>query len=140
MKVVLEFPPTKVEEPIVYQLITKHGLMVNILRASIGPQEHGRMVVELTGDDSKLSSGLNYLELSGVDVEPLAEHIQHLNESCTSCTACVPLCPTGALEIDRKDWRVSFDSGKCVVCLSCLDACPHDDALGCQTAAQVKSR
>jgi ferredoxin len=125
MKVVLSFPPSKVEEPIVYHLITDYGLMVNILRASIDPRKQGRMVVELSGEESRLSSGLNYLELAGVRVEPLTEDIQHLKERCTSCTACVPVCPTGALEVDRETWTVSFDSGKCVVCLSCVDACPY---------------
>jgi formate hydrogenlyase subunit 6/NADH:ubiquinone oxidoreductase subunit I len=125
MKVVLSFPPSKVEEPIIYRLITDHGLMVNILRAFIDPRKQGRMVVELTGEDSQLSSSLNYLELCGVGVEPLTEDIQHLEERCTSCTACVPICPTGALEVDRETRTVSFDSGKCVVCLSCVDACPY---------------
>ena len=125
MKVVLSFPPNKVEEPIVYHLITDYGLMVNILRASIDPRKQGRMVVELTGDESLLSSGLNYLELSGVGVEALTEDIQHLEERCTSCTACVPICPTGALEVNRESWSVSYDADKCVVCLSCVDACPY---------------
>jgi ferredoxin len=125
MKVILLFPPSKVEEPIVYHLITDHSLMVNILRASIDPRKHGRMVVELTGDDSQLSSGLNYLEFSGIGVEPLTEDIQHLEERCTNCTACVPICPTGALEVNRESWRVLYDADKCVVCLSCVDACPY---------------
>jgi ferredoxin len=125
IKVVLLFPPAMVEKPIVYHLITDHKLMVNILRASIDPQKQGRMVVELTGDENPLSSGLNYLEGSGVGVEPLTEDIQHLEERCTSCTACVPICPTGALELNRETWTVSFESGKCVVCLSCVDACPY---------------
>jgi ferredoxin len=125
MKAVFCFPPSKVEEPIVYQLITDYGLMVNILRASIDPRKQGRMVVELTGDDSRLTSGLNYLELSGVVVDTLTEDIQHLKERCTSCTACVPICPTGALEVNRESWSVSYDADKCVVCLSCVDACPY---------------
>jgi ferredoxin len=124
-KVVLLFPPNKVEERIVHQLITGYGLMVNILRASIDPRKQGRMVVGLSGDESLLSSGLNYLELSGVGLEPLNEDIQHLKERCTSCTACVPICPTGAFEVDRESWSVSYDADKCVVCLFCVNACPY---------------
>ena len=122
-KIVLSFPPSSVEEPITYHLITDYGLMVNILRATIDPGKQGRMVVELSGSESQLSLGMNYLENKGVQIEPLAEEIRHLEERCTSCTACVPICPTGALDVDRESWIVSYDPEKCVVCLSCVDVC-----------------
>jgi ferredoxin len=124
-KVVLSFPPSTVEQPITYHLIRDHGLMVNILRATIDPGKQGQMVVELSGDDNELSLGFNYLESVGVDVEPLAEGVQHMEDRCTSCTACVPICPTGALELNRDSWTVSYDAEKCVVCLSCLEVCPY---------------
>jgi ferredoxin len=122
-RVVLSFPPDMVEEPITYRLIKDHDLMVNILRATIDPGKQGRMVVDLSGEESRLSQAFNYLEKTGVNVEPLSREIQHLGERCTSCTACVPICPTGAFEVDRESWNVSFDSDKCVACLSCLDVC-----------------
>jgi ferredoxin len=124
-KVVLSFPPSKVEEPIIYQLITDYGLKVNILRATIDPGKQGRMVVELSGDNSQLSHGLNFLEGAGVNVEPLAQEIRHLEDLCTSCTACVPICPTEALDVNRESWVVSFDAEKCVACLYCVDVCPY---------------
>jgi ferredoxin len=124
-KVVLSFPPDRVEEPITYCLIKDYNLMVNILRATIDPRKQGLMVVELSGDEGQLSLGFNYLENSGVSVEPLTQEIQHLEERCTSCTACVPICPSGALDVDRKTWIVSFNPEKCVVCLSCVDVCPY---------------
>jgi len=43
-----------------------------------------------------------------------------------SCTACVPICPTGALDVDRESWTVSFHAEKCVVCLSCVDVCIYN--------------
>ncbi|MFO7986970.1 MAG: NIL domain-containing protein [Desulfatiglandaceae bacterium] len=124
-KVVLSFPPGTVENPIIFHLIRDYALMVNILRASIDPGKQGRMVVELTGDDHQLSRGANYLERNGVGMEPLTEEIQHLEEQCTSCTACVPVCPTGALDVNRETWRVSHDPDQCVVCLACVDVCPY---------------
>ena len=124
-KVVLSFPPSKVEEPIICHLIRDYDLMVNILRASIDPGKQGRIVVELTGDDKQLSQGYNYLESNGVGVEPLTEEIQHIEERCVSCTACVPVCPTGALDVNRDTWVVSHDPERCVVCLSCVDVCPY---------------
>lgn len=124
-RVVFLFPQELVEEPVTYRLIKEYGLMVNILRASIDPHKQGRMVVELSGDDNQLGAGFNYLENTGVIVEPLAEEIKHLEDRCVSCTACVPVCPTGALDVEREKWQVSFDADKCVVCLSCVDVCPY---------------
>jgi ferredoxin len=123
MKLVLIFPETIVEEPITYHLISDYGIRVNILRASIDPGKQGRMVVELSGEEIPLSQGLNYLERVGVQVTPLAQEIRHLEDRCASCTSCVPHCPTQALDVDRKSWKVSFDPEKCIVCLSCLETC-----------------
>jgi ferredoxin len=122
-RVVLSFPPSNVEEPITYRLIKDYDLVVNILRASIDPGKQGRMVVELSGEESQLSLAFNYLETQGVGIEPLSQEVQHLEERCTGCTACVPICPTGALGVDRKSWKVSYDPEKCIVCLSCLEVC-----------------
>ncbi len=125
IRVVLSFPPSRVEDPVIYHLIKDHGLLVNILRATIDPGKQGRMVVEMSGEETEVSAGLNYLEGMEVKVDPLGEEIMHLQERCTNCTACVPLCPTEALEVNRDNWLVSYDSSKCVVCLSCIEACPY---------------
>lgn len=122
-KVVLNFPEDIVEEPITYHLITDYGIQVNILRASIDPGKMGMMVVELGGEENRISRGLDYLERVGVRVEPLAQEIRHLEDRCTSCTSCVPHCPTEALEVDRQSWHVSFEPEKCIICLSCIEVC-----------------
>ncbi len=123
IKMVLSFSKALAEEPITYHLITDYGIRVNILRASIDPGKQGRMVVELSGEEAALSGGLNYLEGLGVRMESLSEEIRRSEDRCTSCTACLPHCPTGALDVDRESWQVSFDAEKCVVCLSCLEVC-----------------
>ncbi len=122
-RVVFSFPPSNVEEPVTYRLIKDYDLVVNILRASIDPGKQGTMVVELSGEENRLSLAFNYLEKLGVGIEPLSQEVQHLEQRCTGCTACVPICPTGALDVDRQSWKVSYDPEKCVVCLSCLDVC-----------------
>jgi len=125
IRVVLSFPPSRVEDPVIYHLIKDHGLLVNILRATIDPGKKGRMVVEMSGEEGEVSAGLNYLGGMSVTVDPLGQEIIHLQERCTNCTACVPLCPTGALDVNRENWFVSYDSSKCVVCQSCIEACPY---------------
>lgn len=123
MKVVLNFPENIVEDPITYNLIVDYGIQVNILRASIDPKKQGWMIVELSGEENQVSRGLNYLERVGVQVEPLAQEIRHLEDRCTSCTACIPHCPTQALKVDRESWHVSFEPEKCIICLSCVEVC-----------------
>jgi ferredoxin len=123
IKLAFIFPENTVEEPVTYNLITDYGVRVNILRASIDPGKQGRMVVELSGEEIKISQALNYLESIGVRVAPLAQKIRHLEDQCTGCTACLPHCPTQALDVDRKSWKVSFDPEKCIVCFSCLETC-----------------
>jgi ferredoxin len=123
MRVVLRFSESIVEEPVTYHLIADYDVRVNILRASIDPGKQGMMVVELAGEDHQVKQGLAYLDDVGVQVDPLAKEIQRLEDRCTSCTSCVPHCPTHALDVDRETWMVSFDPGKCIVCLSCLDVC-----------------
>ena len=46
---------------------------------------------------------------------------------CNHCTdaPCVSICPTGAL-FRREDGIVDFDTGLCIGCKSCLQACPYD--------------
>lgn len=122
-KRVLSFPPDMVEEPVTYNLITRYGIRVNILRASIDPGKQGRMVVELGAEESQMARGLNYLESLGVTVESLADEIRHDEARCTSCTACIPHCPTGALEVDRQSRQVVFRPEQCIACRSCVDVC-----------------
>ncbi len=83
------------------------------------------MVVEVSGEEKQVDLGFNYLENAGVNVDPLADEVRHLEERCTSCTACTAICPTGALDVDREEWVVSYDAEKCIVCLSCVDACVY---------------
>lgn len=42
-------------------------------------------------------------------------------DSCDACKACISLCPTNA--IATADKAVTIDTGKCVFCSQCADAC-----------------
>jgi ferredoxin len=124
-KVVLNFPPHLIDQPITYRLIAEKGLKVNILRARITPKEWGNMVVELNGDKAKVEAGLSFLRDLGVEVEFLAEEVRWREERCTYCTACLTICPTQALHVDRTTMMVEFDGERCIACELCLSVCPY---------------
>jgi Fe-S-cluster-containing dehydrogenase component len=124
-KIVLDFPPHLIDQPITYKLVQEHGLVVNILRARISPNEWGRMVVELGGNEEQLQEARRFLKQLGVRVESLSGEVRWIEGRCTHCTACVGACPTHALEVDRSDMTVSFDQERCIACELCLSICPY---------------
>jgi L-aspartate semialdehyde sulfurtransferase ferredoxin len=124
-KLVLNFPPHLIDQPIIYRLIAEKGLKVNILRARITPKEWGNMVVELNGDKARVETGLGFLRDLGVEVEQLADEVRWREERCIHCTACLAPCPTQALYVDRATMIVGFDQEKCIACELCLGVCPY---------------
>jgi ferredoxin len=124
-RVVLTFPSGMVGQPIAYHLIKNYDLMVNILRGNITPKEQGRLIVEMVGKKSSLDAGMAYLSGLGIEVDSLAQDIKWHEKKCIHCTACIPICPTGALDLDRGEMRVSFTKDKCIVCELCIKVCPY---------------
>ena len=125
-RLVFNFPPHLIDQPITYQLITEHNLKVNILRARITPREWGRLVVEISGGKKNLDAGLQSARDLGVDIKPLAQDVLWHEEKCIQCTACSSICPTGALSVARGEMRVLFDEDKCIACELCIPACPYE--------------
>jgi L-aspartate semialdehyde sulfurtransferase ferredoxin len=124
-RLILSFPPDLIDQPITYQLIKKHDLMVNILSARITSGEHGRLIVELSGKKKDLDAGLKFIEEIGVTVQPIAQDVRWHEDRCIECTACTSVCPTGALSVARPEMKVSFNHEKCIVCELCIPACPY---------------
>ena len=124
-KIRLGFPPHLIDQPITNKLVQEHGLVVNILRARISPNEWGQMVVELGGNAEQLAGAQRFLKQLGVHVESLSGEVRWIEERCTHCTACIGACPTHALEVDRRDMIVSFDQERCIACELCLSTCPY---------------
>ena len=125
-RVVLTIPPDLIEQPIVYNLIKKHDLMVSILRANITPKEEGRLVIEMSGAKRDVDAGMAYLSGLGIEVESLAHDIKWHEERCIHCTFCVPVCPTGALYREQEGMLVSFNKDKCIACELCIKVCPYN--------------
>jgi ferredoxin len=124
-RVVLNYPPHLVDEPVISRLVKDFDLMVNITRARITPKEEGRMVLEITGKRSDLESGFKYLNEMGVRVQPLAHDVKWHEDRCTHCTACISVCPTKALDVNRSGMEVSFHRDKCIACELCIPVCPY---------------
>jgi ferredoxin len=124
-RVVLNYPPRLVDQPIISKLVKDFDLEVNISRARITPREEGRLVLELTGKRSGLEAGFKYLSEIGVKVESLAQDVKWHEDRCIHCTACISTCPTNALDVDRKSMEVSFKRDKCIACELCIPACPY---------------
>jgi ferredoxin len=123
-RVVLHFPRSLVDQPIIYKLVRDYDLQFNILKASVTPNEEGLLVLELSGDRDSYEGGVKYLSEVGVKIQPLSRDIYRNEERCTHCGACVVICPTAAFVVDQPSRRVKFLDKKCIVCGLCIKACP----------------
>jgi L-aspartate semialdehyde sulfurtransferase ferredoxin len=126
-KLMLYFPKSEIEQPIVYHLIKDYNLKVNLIRAKITPEEFGYLVMDVTGEEADIDRGLEYLQGFNVDVNSTYRGLRRNEEKCTHCGNCLSHCPTGALAIDDVHTRkVEFKPDKCIECLACIRACPFD--------------
>lgn len=123
-KVSLTFPHDQVDKPIVYHLIKDYNLSFNILKASITPEEEGKMLIEISGNEDDYRKGMDFLKKQGVVVDPEKKEVKWSKDKCTQCSACISICPVEAMTIDRKTMEVSFDEEKCIACELCVKPCP----------------
>ena len=123
-KVVLRFPPSLVDQPLLCNLAREYSLDFNILKASVTPKEEGVLVVELSGKKADYEGGTKYLAETGVEIQPLSQDVIRNEDRCTHCGSCVVLCPSNALTVDKATRRIDFNHNKCIACGICVDSCP----------------
>ena len=123
-KIVLHFPHKLVDQPIVCKLVKDYSLEFNILKAHVTPKEEGLLILELSGEEKNYHAGIQYLEETGVKMQPLSRDITRNEERCIDCSVCVPICPTGALIVDPLTRKINFYNDKCIACELCVKACP----------------
>lgn len=121
---ILRFPKTEVQKPLVCNLARNFDLIFNILNAGILPGKEGFMVLELSGARKNFKEGVQYLQSQGVDVQNASQEVKRDDAACIQCGACTAVCPTGALSVQRPEMTVSFRQGKCSMCALCVPACP----------------
>jgi ferredoxin len=124
IKVSLYYPPDKVNRQITYHLIKDFDLQVNILHADISLDKMGKLIIDIIGEDDRVEQGLKFIEEQGVEYKLFTKTIIWQEDSCVHCGACTAVCPSRALEMDKKDWALTFDKEKCLVCELCVKACP----------------
>jgi ferredoxin len=123
-RVILRFKRNTIDKPIVYRLVKDYDLVFNILRANISPKAESMMVMEIEGEETDFTRGMEYLRTANIGIEPIEQDINRDEERCVHCGLCTSVCATEALDIDRETMRVSFDYEKCVACELCVRVCP----------------
>ena len=121
---ILRFPKTEVEKPIVCYLAKDYDLTFNILNATVLPRKEGVMVLELVGERKNFKQGVQYLKNQGVKVQTASQEVKRIKKRCTHCGACTAVCPTHALSVERPEMIVDFNQKKCSVCELCVPTCP----------------
>ncbi|MCP4348799.1 MAG: 4Fe-4S dicluster domain-containing protein [Desulfobacterales bacterium] len=121
---ILRFPKTEVQKPVVCGLVRDYDLTFNILNAEILPRKEGVMVLEIYGEKKNFKQGVKYLKEQGIIVKNAEHEVKRNNEKCTHCGTCTAVCPTGALAVKRPEMSVEFDQTKCSICELCVSACP----------------
>jgi ferredoxin len=124
VKYILEYSSAVVEEPVIYTLIRRFDIKVNILRAEISPGQEGSMLVELEGEDAKLEEGRKYLASLEVRLLPLSGSLSVREEDCVHCGSCTGVCFSGCLTMSQPEWKLAVDREKCIACGLCVKACP----------------
>jgi len=124
IRYILDFSLQTVNEPVVYVLVKRFDLIVNILKAQIFPDRGGELLVELEGPGESIDAAMTYMREQAVGIIPVEKRILHNTEKCVNCGECTSLCPGGALKIGEPAWELAFDPGRCVACAACVQACP----------------
>ena len=126
-RLLLYFPRSETEKPIVYHLVKDYGLVINIFRAKVTPQEYGYLVLDVTGTPEAIEKGIAFVKTFDVTIDESNKGILWDEKRCTSCGNCLTHCPTDALHIaDPETRRIAFDGTLCIACMACIDNCPFN--------------
>ena len=71
-KVHLTYPPHLVDQPLIYELIKKFDVAVNILEANVTLQE-GWLLVAVRGEEQVVKEGLEWMSAQGIEVKEWAK-------------------------------------------------------------------
>ncbi|MBD0361922.1 MAG: 4Fe-4S binding protein [Coleofasciculus sp. C3-bin4] len=123
-RVTLTFPKRTVQMPVTYRLAKDFNVAANIIRAQVAPNQMGTLVVELLGDIDELDAAIEWMRSQDINVSLVGREILIDEDSCVDCGLCTGICPTEALTLDPKDFKLNFTRSRCIVCEQCIPTCP----------------
>lgn len=124
VRVILEYPPECSDKPLTYHLVKDFDLRINILRGTITAGKEGKLLVEVESEEENIERGLDFLRGEGVGIKLMSQQVVLEEEKCIHCGACTAVCFSGALQMNRQDWKLLFEPEKCLACELCVAACP----------------
>ncbi len=122
---ILNFPKSQIDKPVISYVVKNFGIEINILQASITPEEDGRMFVIFRGKNQSINDALSYLEESRVQVILPTQNLVWNESRCVACSACVGQCISNAFTVDPKTFKVVYNSERCIACELCIPACSY---------------
>lgn len=123
--VILTFPKSIVDRPIISQLARERGVEVNILQAHITPEHDGRMFAILQAPESAVDDAINYLVDLGVRVVLPVQNLVWNRDLCVDCGACVGPCPSQAFTVNPSTRETEFHPELCIACDLCIPTCAY---------------
>jgi len=73
-RVQLTFPPSLIQEPIVYRLVKDFDIVINIRRADV-KADCGWVILEMEAGEDTLGRGVAWLKGKGVQVDPIESDV-----------------------------------------------------------------
>jgi hypothetical protein len=73
-RVQLTFPPSLIQEPIVYRLVKDFDIVINIRRADV-KADCGWVIMEMEAGEDTLARGVAWLKGKGVQVDPIESDV-----------------------------------------------------------------
>ena len=73
-RVQLTFPPSLIQEPIVYRLVKDFDIVINIRRADV-KADCGWVILEMDAAEDALARGVAWLKGKGVQVDPIESDV-----------------------------------------------------------------
>ena len=123
-RLTLTFPRSTVQFPITYRLAKDFNIAANIIRAQVAPDRVGKLAVELQGDIDAIDAAIEWMRSLEIDISSASGEIIIDENLCVECGLCTGVCPTQALTLDSKSFRLKFARNRCIVCEQCVASCP----------------
>jgi len=73
-RVQLTFPPSLIQEPILYHLVKDFDIVINIRRADV-KEDYGWVALEMEAGEDTLARGVKWLKDKGVQVDPIERDV-----------------------------------------------------------------